>query len=139
MQHAYCNMLGTPARYILHTAYCIGLAVTAHCLVALLGLVRLWLGFGFGFCLLCFSLLTLAFPSDSASVFLCFCLYFPLFLRALLLVSACVSHRFSACFCVCVAAFLLVSACVSPCSCLCFPRFMLVLLSVSACVSLCFC
>ena len=112
-------------------------------MVTLLGLVRLWLGFGFGFCLLCFSLLTLAVPSDSANVFLCFCLHFPLFLLAFLLASACISPWFSACVLrrssLFLLVFLLVHACVSPGLCLCCSLFLRVFPSASARGFRCFC
>ena len=139
-------MLGTPAKYILHTAYCIGLAVTAHCLVALLGLVRLWLGFGFGSAC-CVSLcLRLRFPPIllvcsfvSACISLYFCVCFSLFrlvfLFGFLLVSACVLRRSS----LFPLVFLLVPACVSPGLCLCCSLFLRVFPSASASGCLCFC
>ena len=82
-----------------------------------------WFGFG-----LAFPLFLLAFPYDSASVFLGLCLWIPLFLRVFLLVSACVSP----CVCLGFSLFLLVFS-------LCPSLFLLVFLLVSACASLCFC
>ena len=104
----------------LHTAHWMWLTLTARCLMALLGLVRL----------------RLVFPYGSASVFLCFCLWILLFLRVFLLVSACVAP----CFCLGFSLFLRVSSpCVPRCFCLCFSLFLLLLPMFSACVSLCFC